>query len=71
MDPGNQRKAKTISPDVYLMNHVNVPAVLVECGFLSNQAEAAKLKLVDYQRQLAVAIGVTVVSHLWSEGSGV
>lgn len=71
VDPGNQRQAKTISPDVYLMNHVNVPAVLVECGFLSNQAEAAKLKSADYQRQLAVAIGVTVVSHLWSEGSGV
>lgn len=70
LDPENQRQAKTISPDVYLMNHVKVPAVLVECGFLSNREEAAKLQSADYQRTLAVTIGVTIVNHL-SEGSGV
>ena len=71
LDPSNQRQAKTISPDVYLMNHVTVPAVLVECGFLSNREEAAKLKSAEYQRQLAVAIGVTIVNHLSEADSGV
>lgn len=71
LDPSNQRQAKTISPDVYLMNHVTVPAVLVECGFLSNREEAAKLKSAEYQRQLAVAIGVTIVNHLSGSDSGV
>lgn len=56
LDPSNHRQAKKISSDIYLMNHVNCPAILVECGFLSNQTEARKLEEAGYQTKLAAAI---------------
>ena len=56
LDPSNHRQAKKISSDIYLMNHVICPAILVECGFLSNQAEAHKLEEAGYQTKLAAAI---------------
>ena len=71
MDPSNQRNAKEISADVYLMNHIQVSGVLVECGFLTNPEEAAKLKTAEYQKQLAVTIATTVSNYLSEEDSGV
>lgn len=50
------KEAKRISDDVFLMKNVTAPAVLVECGFLSNRAETAKLQQPDYQTKLAVVI---------------
>ena len=50
------KAAKRISDSVFLMKHVTAPAVLVECGFLSNRAETAKLQQPDYQTKLAVVI---------------
>lgn len=50
------KEAKRISDGIYLMNHVNVPAVLVECGFLSNGEEAVNLLREDYQTMLAALI---------------
>ncbi|MBR5479607.1 MAG: N-acetylmuramoyl-L-alanine amidase [Clostridia bacterium] len=44
--------------NVYLLNNVNCPAILVECGFLSNKKEETLLKDEDYQRKLAVSIAV-------------
>ena len=38
------------------MNHVDAPAVLVECGFLSNREEAARLQQEGYQKTLATVI---------------
>ena len=53
---GNEKSQKAIDPSVYLMKNVACPAVLVECGFLSNAAEAQRLQDADYQRRLAVTI---------------
>jgi N-acetylmuramoyl-L-alanine amidase len=64
VDPENHRKAKEISQNVYLMRHITIPGILVECGFLSNQAEAAKLKTDTYQKQLTAVIGTTLVNYL-------
>ena len=52
----NGRKAKPIPESVYLMNHVSCPAVLVECGFLTNPEEEALLRDGGYQRQLAAVL---------------
>ncbi len=69
--PENQRKTKPISSEVYLMNHITVPAVLVECGFLTNGEELERLKTEDYQKQLAVILAVSAANHLGSEVPGV
>lgn len=52
----SNKEAKRISDDVFLMKNVTAPAVLVECGFLSNREETAKLQQPDYQTKLAVVI---------------
>lgn len=56
LDPENTRQAKPIPDSVYLMGHVSCPAVLVECGFLSNPEEEARLRSADYQTRLAAVL---------------
>lgn len=56
LDPTNNRVAAPISQDIYLMNHIRCPGILVECGFLSNPEEKEKLKTPEYQRSLAIVI---------------
>ena len=56
LQPDNGRQAKPIPESVYLMNHVSCPAVLVECGFLTNPEEEALLRDGGYQRQLAAVL---------------
>lgn len=56
LDPQNRRVAAPISEKIYLMREVKCPAVLVECGFLSNESECAKLKDSGYQTKLAAVI---------------
>lgn len=56
LDPDNGREPTRIPSSVYLMAHITCPAVLVECGFLSNPEEEAKLMTEEYQIQLAVCM---------------
>ena len=39
-----------------LLNNTKNPAVMIECGFLSNPEEAQKLENEDYQRQVAFTV---------------
>ena len=71
VDPNNARMAKAVSPDVYLMNHIKVPGILVECGFLTNQEELTNLKDPDYQTRLAVTIAVTAANQASEPNFGV
>lgn len=52
----NEKSEKPASSTIYLMKNITAPAVLVECGFLSNPKETAALKSRDSQLQLATAI---------------
>lgn len=56
LDAENSREIKEAGSNIYLMYHIATPAVLVECGFLSNEAEAALLCGADYQQRLAAVI---------------
>lgn len=55
VDPSNHRQAKP-SETVYLMNHIQCPGALIECGFLSNDAEEKRLQDPGYQKKLTLAI---------------
>lgn len=54
--PENRRVAAPASKDIYLMRSVSCPAILVECGFLSNPDEAALLRTDAYQKKLSVVM---------------
>ena len=56
INPGNEKHPKQIPGTIYLMKHVTAPAILVECGFLSNAEETVKLQDPSYQMKLAAAI---------------
>ena len=49
----------------YVLVGAHMPAVLVECGFMSNAGEAARLKSVDYQEVLAGAVA-TALAHYFN-----
>lgn len=54
LDPENRRVAAPISEDIYLMRNARCPAVLIECGFLSNPEELSRLKNPVYQLKLGI-----------------
>ena len=68
-DPENRRKIKK-SESVYLMEKVSCTAILVECGFLSNEPEAQKLTQQPYQQKLAAGICSALCRFLQTEGEG-
>lgn len=55
LDPDSNRKIKK-ADNVYFLQHISCPGVLIECGFLSNPEEEAKLRSEDYQKKLAAVI---------------
>ncbi len=57
----NTRVNKKSTSSTYILHNATVPAVLVECGFLSNSEELKKLKNSEYQNQMAFTIfcGIT------------
>lgn len=63
LNPGSKRISKKAS-GVYLMEHVSCPAILVECGFLSNPNEEALLRSGDYQKKLCCVIGNTLTEYI-------
>jgi len=71
LDKDNGRKAKKIPDTVYLMNHVTCPAVLVECGFMSNGEEASLLLTAGYQTKMAATLaGACLQYRRMTMGSG-
>lgn len=64
LQPENQRQIKQIGTSVFLIYNAVKPAVLVECGFLSNNEEAEKLKTEKYQKQVAFSIAMGIVNYI-------
>ena len=59
----NRRQAKP-NDTYYLLLHVKSPIVIVECGFLSNWDEAARLNSTDYQDRLAWTLHMGILRYL-------
>ena len=63
--PGSKREAKAAS-GIYLMERINHPGILVECGFLSNPAEERKLSDPSHQKKIAAVLAAVVAEHIRS-----
>lgn len=63
LNPGSNRKSKPIS-SVYLMENINCTGVLIECGFLSNPEEEARLRDSEYQKKLCCVVAAVIGQHL-------
>ncbi|RDY30110.1 N-acetylmuramoyl-L-alanine amidase [Lachnotalea glycerini] len=63
VQPDNKREAKNNS-SYYLLKKTDATTVIVECGFLSNREEAAKLTDETYQEKLAWAIHLGILQYI-------
>lgn len=63
----NTRELKPAGSDIYLLDNAEVPAIIVECGFLSNSEERAKLLDEGYQSQMAYSIAMGVLEYSQSQ----
>lgn len=54
--------------EYFLLKHSQVPGVIVETGFLSNQEERGLLQTEGFQQQLAAAIGEGIEKYLKESG---
>ena len=62
INPGNEKTCNPIG-QVYLMKKAAHPAILVECGFLSNSREAHQLREPEYQKKLAAVIAAGYLKY--------
>lgn len=66
LNPGSNRKSK-MANGIYLMEKIECTGVLVECGFLSNAEEEARLRDGRYQQKLCCVIASSVAQFLKTE----
>lgn len=64
LQPQNSRVIKKSGSSIYLLYYAKKTAVLVECGFLSNPQETAKLKEETYQKQMAFSIALGILEYM-------
>ncbi len=63
-DKENKREIKDSNNSLYLLKNSTIPAVLVECGFLSNYSEEKALLTDSYQEKIAFSIFSGTVEFL-------
>ena len=63
LDKGNNRIAKELE-DMYLIKNSKIASVIIECGFVSNSEEEAKLSTSEYQDKIAWAIYIGLTEYL-------
>lgn len=71
LQPANRRAIKAAGEEIYLLHRASMPAVLIECGFLSNPEECARLLQEDYQKQLSFSLFCAMMEYMSEEGGRV
>ncbi len=64
LQPDNTRETKAATSAIYLLHNVRTPAVLVECGFISNPTEAELLCDDVYRHKVACTIYASIIEYL-------
>ncbi len=68
LQPNNTRETKPCGKELYLCHFCKNPTIMIECGFLSNVEEAAKLNDPDYQKQVAFTIFSGINEYVANKG---
>lgn len=64
LDASNHRQTKASDDSIFLLKNLSMPAVLIECGFISNPQESKMLSDEKYQNQLAFALYTGICKFL-------
>lgn len=67
LQPDNHRHVMKSTQDLYLLSRSTHCALLIECGFLSNEAECSRLRNEEYQKRLSFAIFYAMIKELNAE----
>lgn len=67
IQPDNKRLIKESGTSIYVLYNATKPAVMVECGFISNPNELSQLKTEEYQSQMAFSITSGIINYNISE----
>lgn len=62
LDPNNNREPQD-RDDIFLLNEIEIPSVLIECGFLSNENEEKLLLDELYQEKVAWSIYIGIMNY--------
>ena len=60
----NKREPKNIE-NIYIIDHVEIPTTIIECGFLSNPEEEQLLQTDEYQNKLAWGIYTGIMDYFY------
>lgn len=64
LQPENRRLAEPASSGLYITSNVTCPAILVECGFISNDLELERLTDDSYQSSLAAVLMASYLQYI-------
>ena len=67
IQPDNKRVIKESGTSIYVLYNATKPAVMVECGFISNPNELSQLKTEEYQSKMAFSITSGIINYYISE----
>lgn len=62
LQPSNSRATKADNGSIYLLRKLSCPAVLVECGFISNRQECEQLCTEEYRTRLATTLSDSIIA---------
>lgn len=63
LDPQNRRVAMPDDGSLYMLSHLECPAILVECGFMSNFSDIERLKSAEYQTALSAVLAASYIQY--------
>lgn len=66
LEPGNRRVAEPDKNKLFILSNVQCPALLVECGFVSNHSDITKLTDTRYQTALSTVLMASVIQFISS-----
>lgn len=60
----NWNIGETLTDNIYILKHSNIPSVLVECGFITNLEDKKKLENDFFLQDLSMRIGTGIIKYL-------
>ena len=68
LQPENRKESKKADSSIYLLNRAKMPAILAECGFISNGDELAALKTPGYRASVSCVLFAAAAEYLSRKG---
>ena len=59
-----KRPIKEADSSIYILKRITCPAILFECGFISNSEELCRLKDAEYKEKLMTALAMSIKNYI-------